>query len=78
LIETGLSNKEIAVRLHVAVCRVKNHVHHLLAKLQVGSRAEAAGRLGLRSANHTSVLAPAGMNLYVRCNHWRHSAQLIV
>jgi two-component system nitrate/nitrite response regulator NarL len=62
LIEAGLSNKEIAVRLHVEVCTVKNHVHNLLAKLQVGSRAEAAGRIGLRSANHASVLAPPSLS----------------
>jgi len=54
LIDSGLSNKEIAVHLHVEVSTVKNHVHNLLAKLQVTSRAEAAGRLGLRAASRTS------------------------
>jgi len=42
LIDAGLSNKEIAGRLHIEVATVKNHVHHLLEKLQVTSRAEAA------------------------------------
>jgi len=44
LIDRGLSNKEIAVGLHIEVNTVKNHVHHLLEKLRVGSRAEAAAR----------------------------------
>jgi len=48
LIEDGLSNKEIAVRLHIEVATVKNHVHHLLEKLHVATRVEAAARLGGR------------------------------
>jgi DNA-binding NarL/FixJ family response regulator len=42
LVEAGLSNKEIAARLCVELSTVKNHVHNLLKKLDVGSRAEAA------------------------------------
>lgn len=45
LIEEGLSNKEIARRLHIRVLTVKNHVHNLLGKLQVRRRGEAAARL---------------------------------
>jgi DNA-binding CsgD family transcriptional regulator len=41
LIESGLSNKEIAARLGIEVATVKNHVHHLLEKLGARSRAEA-------------------------------------
>lgn len=48
LIDAGLSNKEIAVRLHIEVATVKNHVHHLLEKLHVTSRAEAAALFGPR------------------------------
>ena len=48
LIDAGLTNKEIAVRLHIEVATVKNHVHHLLEKLHVTSRAAAAARLGPR------------------------------
>jgi two-component system nitrate/nitrite response regulator NarL len=42
LIERGLSNKEIAQRLNIEVATVKNHVHSILGKLQVGSRGAAA------------------------------------
>jgi DNA-binding NarL/FixJ family response regulator len=48
LIDAGLSNKEIAVRLRIEVATVKNHVHHLLEKLHVTSRAEAAALFGPR------------------------------
>lgn len=42
LIRDGLSNKEIATRLHIAPNTVKNHVHHLLDKLNMRSRHDAA------------------------------------
>jgi len=42
LIEGGLSNKEIAMRLHIEVQTVKNHVHNILEKLQLDGRREAA------------------------------------
>lgn len=42
LIEDGLTNKEIAVRLGIEVATVKNHVHNLLEKLRVHRRADAA------------------------------------
>jgi DNA-binding NarL/FixJ family response regulator len=42
LMKGGFSNKEIATRLYIEVCTVKNHVHHILEKLQVSSRAQAA------------------------------------
>jgi DNA-binding NarL/FixJ family response regulator len=45
LIDQGLSNKEIAQRLSIALPTVKNHVHSILDKLQVHRRAEAAARL---------------------------------
>lgn len=37
----GLSNKEIAASLHIAEATVKSHVHHVLEKLHVSSRAQA-------------------------------------
>lgn len=42
LLERGLSNKEIARVLSVGMPTVKNHVHHILAKLNVVRRGEAA------------------------------------
>ncbi len=42
LIEEGLSNKEIAVRLYIEVQTVKNHIHNILDKLQLNGRREAA------------------------------------
>jgi DNA-binding NarL/FixJ family response regulator len=46
LIDAGLSNKEIASRLNIEVSTVKNHVHNVLDKLHVTSRAEAVAHLG--------------------------------
>ncbi|MDR4484446.1 MAG: response regulator transcription factor [Nitrospirales bacterium] len=40
-IEEGLSNKEIAVRLHIEVSTVKNHVHNILDKLKLQDRRSA-------------------------------------
>jgi DNA-binding NarL/FixJ family response regulator len=49
LIDVGLSNKQIAGRLHIELATVKNHVHNILEKLQVRGRTEAAARVhGLR------------------------------
>jgi len=45
LIDEGLSNKEIAVRLHIELATVKNHVHNILEKLGVRGRVEAAAQL---------------------------------
>jgi DNA-binding NarL/FixJ family response regulator len=42
LIETGLSNKDIAKRLFIEVQTVKNHVHNILGKLKVQGRRQAA------------------------------------
>ena len=41
LIETGLSNKEIARCLNIQISTVKNHVHNILQKLQVLRRSQA-------------------------------------
>jgi two-component system, NarL family, nitrate/nitrite response regulator NarL len=45
LIDRGLSNKEIAQRLHLEIATVKNHVHNILEKLRVSRRGEVAARL---------------------------------
>jgi len=52
-VRAGLSNKEIGVHMSLAESTVKNHVHHLLEKLGVRTRAQAAA-LGGRQ------LAPRG------------------
>ncbi len=41
LIGEGLSNGEIATRLHVSESTVKTHVNHLFAKIKVRDRAQA-------------------------------------
>lgn len=45
LLERGWSNQQIARELCIEVRTVKNHVHHLLDKMQVSRRGEAAARL---------------------------------
>lgn len=42
LLRQRLSNKEIAATLNISEATVKNHVHHLLEKLHVTDRAQAA------------------------------------
>ena len=44
LLPRGLTNKEIGSALKISEATVKNHVHHLLEKLNVGSRAQAVAR----------------------------------
>jgi DNA-binding NarL/FixJ family response regulator len=48
LIDEGLSNKQIASRLCIALPTVKNHVHNILEKLQVHRRGEAAADMRRR------------------------------
>jgi len=52
LLRQGRSNKEIGAALNIAEATVKNHVHHVLEKLQVATRgqAAAAGALPLKAA----------------------------
>ena len=45
LVDSGMSNKEIASRLHIEMATVKNHMHHILHKLGVQRRGEAAAAL---------------------------------
>jgi two-component system nitrate/nitrite response regulator NarL len=42
LVDEGMSNKEIATHLGIGVSTVKNHVHHLLEKLNARRRSQAA------------------------------------
>lgn len=50
LIAEGLSNKEIASRLHIATQTVKSHVHNILEKLALRSRLEIAAFAHRRDA----------------------------
>lgn len=42
LLGRGAANKEMAAELHLSVATIKNHVHSVLRKLQVDSRAQVA------------------------------------
>ena len=42
LVAQGLGNKEIAAELHISENTVKTHVRHILEKLGLSNRAEAA------------------------------------
>ena len=53
LIENGLSNKDIAVRLQIGVSTVKNHVHNILDKLHMHDRHSA-----VKSAKEQGLTAP--------------------
>ena len=63
LIEEGLSNKEIAVRLQIEIQTVKNHVHNILEKFQLDNRREAvwhARKQGLlRGRPNPDMVAPS-------------------
>jgi DNA-binding NarL/FixJ family response regulator len=45
LVEQGMPNKEIARRLGIGHATVKNHIHHILEKMNARGRGEAAARL---------------------------------
>ncbi len=56
LIVLGQTNREIADTLHLTVSTVKTHVEHVIGKLEVSDRTQAAVRaieLGLASAHST-------------------------
>jgi DNA-binding NarL/FixJ family response regulator len=59
LMETGLTNKEIAARLCIQSATVKNHVHSILAKLGARRRGEAASRIRALYPELLAAGAPA-------------------
>lgn len=58
LIEQGLSNQQIASRIDVSLHTVKNHVHSLLSKLGVASRAEASRLFRATKYSSPAVATP--------------------
>jgi DNA-binding NarL/FixJ family response regulator len=65
MLELGHSNQDIAAQLSIAVHTVKNHVHSLLTKLGVGSRAEAAALAHARrtgTADHDGTRSRTSQN----------------
>lgn len=61
LLATGLSNKEIASILFIAECTVKTHVEHIIAKLGVSDRVQAAvwaAQHGLVTSQRSSTSNP--------------------
>ena len=42
LVRRGMSNREIAASLDICISTVKNHIHNILGKLHVTTRAQAA------------------------------------
>jgi two-component system, NarL family, nitrate/nitrite response regulator NarL len=55
LIRDGYSNKEIGQRLNIAEPTVKNHVHNLLEKLNVPTRARAASAASRDTSRRASA-----------------------
>lgn len=61
LIVQGLTNQQIASRLTLTLQTVKNHVHRLLGKMEVGSRAEVVAiYLAKHGGTATQDLGVAG------------------
>ena len=58
LIADGLSNKEIATRLHIATYTVKSHVHNILEKLALHSRLQIAAHAHRTGAPRTDPTPP--------------------
>ncbi len=52
LIEAGLTNKEIAIRLSISASTVKNHVHSMLEKLSAPRRAAIGTKLAKLAPHH--------------------------
>jgi DNA-binding NarL/FixJ family response regulator len=58
LIERGLTNQQIARELVIEVGTVKNHVHNILQKLDVGSREDAAAVATLMAQSTVAGIPP--------------------
>ncbi len=58
LIAQGMSNKEIAQRLHLATYTVKSHVHNILEKMALHSRLQIAARAHRQGVTERRRSAP--------------------
>ena len=56
LVGCGLSNKVIASRLNISHATAKNHVHHILEKLQLRSRTQVAAYFHGRRAVESGIM----------------------
>jgi two-component system nitrate/nitrite response regulator NarL len=68
LIDEGMSNKEIGRKLRIGTTTVKNHVHHILEKLHVSRRAQAAAALRATRA-HSRGAGAIRHSAALRVNH---------
>jgi DNA-binding NarL/FixJ family response regulator len=50
-LQDGLSNKKIALALHISEATVKNHIHHLLQKMHVSTRGQAVAQMANRASS---------------------------
>jgi DNA-binding NarL/FixJ family response regulator len=58
LVDTGLSNKDIAQRLGIELSTVKNHIHNIVSKLHTTRRGQAAA--SVRRTSSSSRVTPLG------------------
>jgi len=58
LVAKGLTNKEIALSLHLSDFTVRNHIHRILKQLNAGSRTAAVEAIRAQSAYNQSVTPP--------------------
>ncbi|MCP4494554.1 MAG: response regulator transcription factor [Gammaproteobacteria bacterium] len=64
-ISEGMPNKQIARKLSIEVSTVKNHVHNILAKLQVKNRAQVAALMQHYHTDHGSRSFDPDRNNYL-------------
>jgi LuxR family maltose regulon positive regulatory protein len=64
LVDSGLSNREIAATLSIAVGTVKCHLHRVYEKLQVRNRMEAAAKA--REHGHLSSFVRSSAQAHQR------------
>ena len=54
-IAANLNNRQIAEKLSIELCTVKNHVHHIMEKLQVNNRQDAIRYCQLRYLKRSQI-----------------------